>query len=639
MIDTKIEYVIDIEANGLLHEATQIWCLAYRPYSIPDVETKVIIPGDIHFLEILRGLSQCRGIVGHNIITYDIPLLEKLYPVRFNWVPLVDTLCISRVLNPDRIGGHSLANWMKVLRLKDKVEQEQWLEFDPKMLTRCKEDTEATELVLGSLTQEMPEGDFSPCEEDYFTLYGMLPEYIQHELHFMKICHGITTKGIHLDQEKCYSFVSKLTSEIQEIDRVLEPLLPDVYKPMPALKNIFKKDGSPTAKMTSWIGSGNPYKIIQANDSNQASMERWIVKRPNLGNPNVLREYLLSIGWVPRNDNDAWNFKKIKTPYGKYISVKGPDGKPIRTTPKLPTDDSELEVLKSKSHVFKLMAWRLERAHRLGAITGYVENVRKDDGRIGMGINSCGAVTSRVTHSVVTNIPRVTSFFGREMRSLFMAPQGKVLVGCDMAGLELRILAHYLDSPEFTQMILQGDVHTYLFNHLKGFVSTRDQAKNLTYAFLYGAGYEKLGSMCDIRVHRHLIECGKQVKDIYLQNIPNLKSLLTKLDESLKRTGGFKAVDGRFIRCRSAHAALNTLCQSAGSIAAKYWTNEFKLHSPTSDLIVYMHDELIVETIPEMARQVGETMVNCIRLAGERLKLRVPLTGEYKIGQNWGEIH
>lgn len=602
------KYVFDIEANGLLEDVTQVWCISIIRVSTGDQFTYNYTEDG--FEDFITSLSHCDELIGHKIISYDIPVLEKLYNVCFDNVKLTDTLVMSRVDNPDRLGDHSMANWMKILKLPPKVEQEQWIEFDPNMVVRCEADTLANLKVYEHLNT---------------TDYSM-------EMHFAKICQEITTNAIKFDIPLCQKLITQLEEELYLLLTTLEPKLPDKYKQLTPLKNIFKKDESPSAKMTQWIGSGNPYKIIGT------MMERWVIERPNVNNPETWRSYLLSLGWKPRSDNDAWNFKTMKTPYGKQVKVRDTYGKPIKTTPKLPTDELDLISLRKQHPDFELVAKYLERKHRLNVLRGYIINVNHTTGRISMGLNSCGAATRRVTHSVVANIPRVTSFFGKEMRSLFIAPPDKVLVGCDMSGLELRILAHHLNDSGFTKMVIAGDVHTYLYEKLQEYVPDRSSAKNLTYAFLYGAGNEKLGSMCELGKGNQM-DIGKQARHIYLECIPNLKKLIIRLENSVKTTGGFKTIDDKYIKCRSAHAALNTLCQADGSIIAKKWTCLFNEMNPTEHLIVYMHDELIVETFDDNALQIGEDLVQCIKLAGEYFKLNCPLTGEYKIGMNWSEIH
>lgn len=469
-------------------------------------------------------------------------------------------------------------------------------------------------------------------------IYNSLPDFLKMEHVFARHCFDIAENGIYLDQEKCKEYIEQLTKEIEEIDSVLITKVPPQKKTYPNLKNVYKKDMSFTIHAQNWIDSGNPYRIIDLE------MERWIYTEPNLNSVDVLRDYLFSLGWVPSEDFDAWNYKQVKNPYGKLVKVKGPDNKPIRTTPKIPSDDLELEELSKISPDFKLVSDRIVRSQRKNIMMGYLKNVRAD-GRISMGINPCGAGTMRVTHSVVANIPRTSSYFGVQMRSLFRAAPGKILVGCDMSGLEMRILAHYLNDYLFTELCTQkgGKVHKHLLDEfLHEYVLDKDQGKGCTYAFLYGAGNEKLGSMA-VKCEGNNKQIGKEMKEKYLQYVPNLECLLNTLKESYQKYQGVIGIDGRMIKVRSEHALLNTLCQSFGAIAAKVWTTrviqEIKAKQIPAKLIIFYHDELVIETEEKYAKEVGEILVKSVEWAGTYLKSNVPLTGEYKIGMNWGEIH
>lgn len=453
---------------------------------------------------------------------------------------------------------------------------------------------------------------------------------------FAKVCHQITENGICLDIPRTELYVTQLTKEIEEIDAELIKIIPDKQKKMPTLKNIFRKDSTPTAKMTEWIGSGNPYRITNSDNGN-CDMERWLIVPASLGDPKTLKNYMLDMGWIPREDFECWNYKVVRNIYSKMEKVKGPDNKYVRTSPKTPTDDEELESLK---HIpgCELIAVRSQKRHRLGLFKGFLENCGRN-GRIKMGINSCGAATGRVTHSVVANIPRSSSYFGNECRSVLCTTPGTVLVGCDESGLELRVMAHYINDPVFTDLILNGDIHQFFYEKLKDFVKDRSSGKNLTYAMVYGAGDEKLGSMCDKILHTNNKRAGELVREAYIRAIPNLGILINALEYEFHQKRGITGLDGRFISCRKKFALLNTLCQSAGAIISKEWTNRFKELMPDEKIVGFIHDEILVETTDERALLVGQTLVNCIIEAGEHFGLDIPLSGEFKVGKNWSEVH
>jgi len=210
-------------------------------------------------------------------------------------------------------------------------------------------------------------------------------------------------------------------------------------------------------------------------------------------------------------------------------------------------------------------------------------------------------------------------------------------VGIDVSGLELRMLAHYMNDPNYTREVVEGDVHTA--NQKAAGLETRSQAKTFCYAFLYGAGDEKIGKIVGKGARE-----GKRLKKQFLDAIPSLKGLVAGVQRKAKTTGYLKGLDGRKLHVRSAHSALNTLLQSAGALVCKRWLVEFDdaLQQGLGDhvkLVATVHDEIQLEVDAEFAEAAGKLAVECISRAGAYFNLRVPLTGEYKIGDNWCMTH
>ena len=479
--------------------------------------------------------------------------------------------------------------------------------------------------------------------------FDKLPSYMRMELEFAQICQQIGQNGIQLDIQSCFGLISQLELELEDISKQLAPKIPPVVKiKEKILVKIYKKDGSPTKKMTDAIGSGDPYKI--EGNGEAAILRVWSTTTsvPNLNNSEHLRDLLLKQGWQPLNQISSWNLQMEWGPFGRKVKSTRLDPKHnkkcyIRTTPKLPKEEWELDYLDRihESEDFRLISKYQKRKHRLGVLKGFVKNIRAD-GRIKMGINSCSCNSMRVTHHIVANLPRVETYFGKDIRGVMTTPQGKVLVGCDMSGLELRILAHYINDPTFTDSIINGDIHTYLYENLfKDLVKSRSSSKNLTYAFLYGGGLVKLGTMCDnVGKQGDLAKLGKEVKKRFLTRIPNLGNLYKDLEKQFTETGGIIGIDGRFIPCRYKHVLLNTLCQSGGAITSKYWTCLASRKLSESDsIVIYYHDENQVETLDESACIVQKILIDSIGLAGKYLKLNIPLTGEAKIGKTWADTH
>lgn len=299
--------------------------------------------------------------------------------------------------------------------------------------------------------------------------------------------------------------------------------------------------------------------------------------------------------------------------------------------------------------------------------------------------------TFRMRHKVVVNIPS-RGLYGKEMRKLFVAMQGKKIIGCDGAGLELRMLAHFMGDAEYTDIILNGDIHTY--NQGKANLPKRDMAKTFIYAFLYGSGIPNLARVCGVS-ETTMRKCIDQFK----ASLPALDRLIQGVQRSGER-GFLSAVDGRWCRIRkrdgeyALHTALNVLLQSTGSIIMKW------AHIIAEDMalergliknlgefpqLCHMHDESQMEdweannkyigytihesewkaeekaeynddlgqwSAAEIVRKCGETLYIVrtynefghlyalgIQLAGEKFGLRCPTAGEYKIGDSWLDTH
>jgi len=235
----------------------------------------------------------------------------------------------------------------------------------------------------------------------------------------------------------------------------------------------------------------------------------------------------------------------------------------------------------------------------------------------------------------MAQVPRVGSPFGEECRAFFIVPSGKRLVGVDASGLELRMLAHYMGDPNYVTEVTQGDVHTA--NQKAAMLPTRNDAKTFIYAFLYGAGPAKIGSIVggDAKVGARLIEK-------FLDNTPALKRLRTSVAAASQR-GYLVGLDGRRMRIRSEHSALNTLLQGAGAVVMKkalvIFDEAVKLKGVDVSYVANVHDEFQLEVKEEHAEEVGKLAVWSIEEAGRLLSLKCPTTGEYRVGNNWKETH
>jgi DNA polymerase I-like protein with 3'-5' exonuclease and polymerase domains len=216
---------------------------------------------------------------------------------------------------------------------------------------------------------------------------------------------------------------------------------------------------------------------------------------------------------------------------------------------------------------------------------------------------------------------------------VWTVPKGYKLVGIDASGLELRMLAHYMEDKEYTNEIVNGDVHT-ANQHLAG-LESRNQAKTFIYALLYGAGDEKLGSVAGGGR-----EAGSRLRQSFFDNLPSFTNLKNKVARASAR-GHLKGLDGRKLFVRSEHSALNTLLQGAGAIVMKQALVFFnrKLQGMDAKFVCNIHDEWQLEVIEDSADTVGILGVESIVEAGKYLNLKCPLDGEYNVGSNWSETH
>jgi len=327
----------------------------------------------------------------------------------------------------------------------------------------------------------------------------------------------------------------------------------------------------------------------------------------NPGSRKQIAERLMSLGWKPRKHTEKGSVivdeKVLQT-------VKIPQAKPI------------LRYLLLQKRVAQVKSW--------------VENV-SERGRVHCKVRTNGAITGRMTHSKpnLAQVPRVGSEYGEECRSVWTVEDGNVLLGADASGLELRMLAHYMDDKNYTKEILEGDIHTA--NMKAAGLTDRDQAKTFIYAFLYGAGPAKIGQIVGGGERE-----GKRLIDSFLKNTPALQKLKDKVSR-LAEKEWLPGLDGRRLIVRSQHAALNTLLQGAGAIVMKQaliMLNRKLIHANMdARFVANVHDEWQIETTEQDAETVGHFAVQSIRQAGIRLNLRCPLDGEFKVGLNWAATH
>ena len=250
---------------------------------------------------------------------------------------------------------------------------------------------------------------------------------------------------------------------------------------------------------------------------------------------------------------------------------------------------------------------------------------------------SVGCATHRCSHRN-PNLGQVPS--DEAFRALFSSTPGFYMVGADLAGIELRMLAHYLaryDGGKYADIILNGDIHA---ENAKKVGVSRKQIKTISYAFLYGAGNQKLGTSFDASLGEEAAKRkGQEIRAAYVDAIEGLSDLLKAVKRASER-GYVRAIDGRYLSVDKGHVALNYLIQGSSAVIAKRWmihTHE-KLPESTHQL-AFVHDELQFETEEKDVKNLMNLLEHSAITAGEYYKLRIPIAAEAKSGSNWAEVH
>jgi DNA polymerase I-like protein with 3'-5' exonuclease and polymerase domains len=355
----------------------------------------------------------------------------------------------------------------------------------------------------------------------------------------------------------------------------------------------------------------------------------------------------LSIGWKP----NEWNYETDK--YGK--DKKDEKGQKIISSPKL----SQSSFYGVPEDIAKVIKPYNQVKSRLGVLKGWAKSVYEGN-KIKTFALTCACNTGRFKHGGVVNIPKADEsvFFGKEMRSLFIVPEGYKLIGCDAAQLEARIEGHFsykYDGGEYANFLLTQDIHQF---NADSWGLSRSAAKAPGYALAYQCSPKKI---------QELLGCpetqARFIHKKYWEDRPALVDLIQDLEKSVisrgqaikKEFGGtelkissrpwIRGIDGRKLYVRSIHSLKNTLIQNAGMITVKIayvllgeWIESKKLDAR---ICMLYHDEyqIIVKDDHATLIEVKELAEKAIKIAGESLNLYISLSGEAKIGNNWAETH
>jgi len=505
---------------------------------------------------------------------------------------VLDTLVLSRLFNPTREGSHSLAAWGFRLGQR-KMEFKEFEEYTEEMLTYCVNDV----LVNAKLYKYLKEESKG---------FSRLCVDIEHSI--ADLLYKQRTHGFLLDVPVASILKASLEEELENLKLAVQKSFKpkeDVY----VLRIMYNADG----KISRFAKCRELNKRMRlCEEEYEEICEHKKIKRTirtefNLGSRKQIGEYLIEFGWKPK----------------KFT----PTNQPV-------VDEATLKKIKNIPEA-QLIAQYLMLQKRIAQVGSWLEACEVNTNRVHGYVNSNGTITGRMTHSNpnLAQVPSSNSPYGAECRACWTVPDDYKLVGIDASGLELRMLAHYMDDEGYTNEIINGDVHTA--NQKLAGLESRNQAKTFIYALLYGAGNVKLGSVAGGGR-----DVGARLRKSFFDNLPAFKTLQDKVGRASKK-GYIKGIDGRKLIIRSEHSALNTLLQSAGAIVMKQALIFFEEAMKDLDayVVANVHDEWQVEVHKDYADEVGKLGSQAIIDAGVFLKLKCPLDGEYNVGSNWSETH
>ncbi len=578
-----MKLVFDIETDGL--NPTVIWCLVAM-----DDKGKFYNYTEDNIDEGIKLLQDADKIIGHNILGFDIPVIKKLHGIDlYNADKVVDTLVLSRLFNPTREGGHSIAKWGYKLGIPKKDSPE-WTSFNEEMLSYCQRDVSINYKLFNYLKKES---------------IGFSKDSIMLEHKVTYLLEEQKRNGFLFDYEKAMMLTSELSSKLKETEDKVHETFQPIWIDDKLITPKLKKDG----QLSKQGLTEQEYTDIIEGRLEQKPFMRKTLQEFNLGSRKQIGQRLQELGWKPNKF----------TPTGQAI-----------------VDESTLKKIKHIKEA-QLIADFLLYQKRLAQVHSWIEAVNKTDNRVHASVICTGAITGRMAHRSpnMAQVPSVSSPYGKECRACWTVPEGYKLVGIDASGLELRMLAHYMADKEYINDIINGDIHTT--NRKFAGLKSRDEAKTFIYALIYGAGDEKIG-----RIINGSKDSGRALRERFLGSLPALRTLKQRVDRASQKKY-LKGLDGRKIIIRHKHAALNTLLQGGGAIVMKKALTlldlDLKLNTIDAKIVANIHDEWQIEVKESQADYVGRAGVQAIKDAGIHYKMRCPLDGEYKIGGSWYETH
>lgn len=616
--------VFDIEADGLLDSITKIHCL-----SINDGRSRHTTSYD----NMRKFFTEAELLVGHNIVRYDVPALEKILAIKIN-AKLVDTLALSWYLYPEN-KIHGLEWWGEYFGVPKPVVKD-WVGLSvEEYINRCNEDVKINKLLWEKqwlYLNEIYDGN----EEK---IWGLI-----HYLSFKMDCAREQERsGWKLDVDRTRGALEELTrdqaTKLEQLTEAMPRVDIKAVKTKPAKP--FKKDGTLSVAGAGWFNLLNERGLPATYDGEVETIVSSVA-----GNPNShvqVKDWLYSLGWVPqtfkykrdKETGDVKSIPQINLEHGAGICP---------SVSKLYAHDPNLELLEGLGVL----------QHRIGILNGFLRDV-SSDGYVQAAIAGF-TNTLRVKHATVVNLPKVGKAYGDVIRGVLIAPEGWELCGSDMASLEDRLKQHYIypyDPDYVNEMNTEGyDPHlslavmakeisheammAYIDGTDKSIKPIRDIFKNGNYACQYGAMPKRLSLTADISLAE-----AKKVWKAYWDKNWAIKKVAE--DQYVKTVNGqmwlLNPISGFFYSLRFEKDRFSTLVQGSAAYVFDLWLMEIR--KKRSQLTATFHDELVlcIKKADGVREKCTKLLQEAITTVNKQLKLNRELGVEVQYGSRYSDIH
>jgi DNA polymerase I len=597
---TPRHWILDIETDGLRDECTEIFVTCVENTITSEAYT-------FRTAEEFKEWDSSEKIyVGHNCIGFDAPVLNRLWGTRIGISRLVDTFLLSMLYSPSLSGGHSLDAWGQRLRFP-KLEFKDFTAYSEEMLRYCQNDVRLTKILFQRLSKRMSETGFTEKGAELESLSWHIIQNKQRR------------RGFPLDIKRAHTLYAEIRQREEELKKEIYEYWPPVLQVVNEFKRARKANGEFSAN---YLRHSAQYPRIELAEDGGYSVSDWV--EFNLGSPKQRVEKLLEAGWKPTSFTPTGSPKVDEDSLNKFAEVTDNDS--VRALAKWVVANSRANMVRTWMNAYK---------EETGAIHG----------------NLWLASTLRYRHDNPNsaNIPAVRTTkegiqYGEagswtyETRDLWTCGDRSLynLVGVDAKGIQLRVLAHYLGDPEFTEAILSDDPHTA--NQQRLGLASRSLTKTITYATLMGAGDARIAAEADVDLGE-----AREAKRRFFEQIPGLPKLISRLQGELRRTGRITLCDGSRVQVSSDHMVIPYLLQGDESRimkqAAIYQDLAVRKNKLDAVKVGDIHDEWqSVVSIPDTPVFIGLCR-SSFEQAGRTFNYSLPIECDAKVGKTWAETH